>query len=505
MLGKKYLQPKVFTNFNLADRVPENNFYRRLKAALQLDFLYEKTKPYYGSCGQKSIDPTVFFKLMLIGYLENIVSDRELIRHCSMRLDILFFLDYDIDEELPWHSTLSRTRQLLPQALFEEVFDQVLSLCITAGMVAGYTQAVDSAYIKANASLDSLEQKQAMNTPKIYLKKVVEQDHELPPAEENHDDDYKYIMVNERKLKDIAAREKNWAAKQKRRPGGSNEKSKYLSNKLHYSPTDPQARVAVKPGKRRQLCYAAQLAVDTSHHVISHIQADFADRKDSQVLPTLLQNLQQRFSRHELKLRRLLADTAYSSGENYYLLEKYRIEGFIPAHGTYKQEKEGFTYDQKQDVWICSQGKKATFRRYYIERGNLVKRYYTKRKDCRDCPIKMACIGKQFEKKISKTAFQAQYERMISRVESKKGQVLKKKRQSTVEPVLGTLINFMGMRKVNTRGLGLAHKNFLLAAASYNLKKYLNFSRKLAQAKAQAMRTELSSLLETKFSYLNLN
>ena len=68
MLGKKRYQPKVFTNFNLADRVPENNFYRRLKAVLQLDFLYEKTKPYYGNCGQKSIDTIVFFKSMFKFY-----------------------------------------------------------------------------------------------------------------------------------------------------------------------------------------------------------------------------------------------------------------------------------------------------------------------------------------------------------------------------------------------------------------------------------------------------
>lgn len=97
MLGKKYYQPKLFTEFNLADRVPENNFYRRLKSVLDLRFLYEKTKPYYGSCGQKSIDPVVFFKLMLVGYLENIISDRQLIQHCSLRLDILYFLHYDID------------------------------------------------------------------------------------------------------------------------------------------------------------------------------------------------------------------------------------------------------------------------------------------------------------------------------------------------------------------------------------------------------------------------
>ena len=120
MQGKKYYQEKIFTSFQLSNHVPEYNFYRRLNAAIDLDFLYRKTCYYYGACGQKSIDPVVFFKLCLVGYLENLISDRKLIEHCRMRLDILFFLGYDIDEDLPWHSTLSRTRQLFPEALFEE-------------------------------------------------------------------------------------------------------------------------------------------------------------------------------------------------------------------------------------------------------------------------------------------------------------------------------------------------------------------------------------------------
>lgn len=191
-------------------------------------------------------------------------------------------------------------------------------------MVSGSTQAVDSAYVKANASLDSLEQKLPADTPKNHLKKVLEQDEnqsqnyseEEDNNEPEKDEDYKYISVNERKLKDIAAREKQWAERQKRKPGTHDSRSKFLSNKLHYSPTDPEARVAVKPGKRRQLCYAAQISVDTAHHVISHIQADFSDRKDCQILPALLQNLMQRLKKHDLKIDRLLADTGYSNGEN---------------------------------------------------------------------------------------------------------------------------------------------------------------------------------------------
>ena len=122
MQGKKQFLEKLFTSFQLSDRVPEDNFYRRLKGILDLGWLYKATKSYYGTEGQKSVDPVVFFKLMLIGYLENLGSDRRILTTVSIRLDMLYFLGYDIDEELPWHSTLSRTRQLYGEDLFKQLF-----------------------------------------------------------------------------------------------------------------------------------------------------------------------------------------------------------------------------------------------------------------------------------------------------------------------------------------------------------------------------------------------
>ncbi len=79
MQGVKIYQEKLFNSFRLSDHVPTANFYRGLKDILQLDFLYKETAVYYGKSGQRSIDPIVFFKLGLIGCLENIISDRKLI------------------------------------------------------------------------------------------------------------------------------------------------------------------------------------------------------------------------------------------------------------------------------------------------------------------------------------------------------------------------------------------------------------------------------------------
>lgn len=162
MQGRKQYAEKLFTTFQLSAHVPVDNFYRRLKESLDLQWLYKSTKSYYGREGQASIDPVVFFKLILVGYLENLGSDRKIIAHSKMRLDILFFLGYDLDEELPWHSTISRTRALYGEEVFKELFSKVLSLCVNKGMLSGRRQAIDSAYIKANASMDSLVEKRLL-------------------------------------------------------------------------------------------------------------------------------------------------------------------------------------------------------------------------------------------------------------------------------------------------------------------------------------------------------
>lgn len=173
MQGRKAFEEKLFTNFQLTDRVPPDNFYRRLSGTLDLRFLRKTTAHYYGTEGQESIDPVVFFKLILVGYLENLGSDRRIISTASMRLDILFFIGYNLDDPLPWHSTLSRTRQLYGEDVFKELFKKVLKLCIEKGMVSGRRQAVDSALIKANASMDSIAEKEIMQDADVFSDELI--------------------------------------------------------------------------------------------------------------------------------------------------------------------------------------------------------------------------------------------------------------------------------------------------------------------------------------------
>lgn len=480
MQGKKILQPKLFNSFNLADRIPEHNFYRRLKSVLHLDFLYNTTKPYYGSCGQKSLDPTVFFRLCLVGYLENIISDRQLIQHASLRMDILYFLDYDIDDELPWHSTVSRTRDMFPDILFTELFEHVLSLCINKGMVLGKTQAIDSAPVKANASMESLELKVPEEELEEHLSKVraMSQVDKKKLKENKARKEQQTLSASEGELKALESRTRNWDSKQENRPGARSKGAKYTSNQTHYSPSDPDARISIKPGKARKLNYHAQVAVDTANHVITSMEADFADKHDSRSLIGVVDPLVRRLKRQGLQVENILTDTGYSSGHNYSDMEQRGLNAYIPPHGTFKGGPDEFIYHEEEDYYECKNRKQARFRKIIIEKNREVRQYATRRADCRHCPFKEDCIGKGTEKRFKVVNHLKEYQRAINRVNSSKGQYYKRKRHSTVEPILGVLTQFMGMRKVYTRGIHNANKQFLMAAIAYNLKKYLKFETK---------------------------
>jgi len=509
MLGKKDYQEKLFLSFVLSQRVPENNFYRRLKKLLDLQFVRDMARPYYGTEGQKSIDPTVFFRLMLIGYLENIISDRQLIEHVSMRLDLLFFIDYDIDDPLPWHSTISRTRNMLPDAIFEETFERVLALCVKSGLVAGHTQAVDSAYIKANASLDSLEKKIPAEALHMHIKRIQEENTEKDEprrkaGKDKSTQDQKTLQASAKQLKDLDTHQQWFKDREGGQLGSQDHRARYLSNKTHYSPVDPDARVAVKPGKPRQMYYMSSMSVDIFHHVITHIRAIHADRKDSLNLIDLARQTQARLKRHQLHMDTLLADTGFSNGENYKYMEDNNIRGYIPVHGQYEGTRDGFTYEPRDDRWRCSQGKYATFKKIKYQKNQPEKHYRTTRVDCRDCPLASQCIGRSHEKQLRITLYKAEYDRALARSQTRKARYYKTLRQSTVEPVFGTLINFLGMRKINTRGIENANKVMLMAAIAYNLKKvlkYLGSIKRNIAVQSTALKTGINSCI---MNYFNL-
>jgi len=188
--------------------------------------------------------------------------------------------------------------------------------------------------------MESLVLKQPTSSTESHLQK---------PGVENQEKSGQYITAPDHQLKRLKKRQQRLNERPTGAIGSSNEKAQLVSNKTHYSLHDPDARISIKPGKARKLNYHCSLAVDTAKGVICHAQADFADGRDSKLLPSLVMQVQGRLRENGLLMQELLADTGYSNGSNYSLLEQQGIIGWIPVFGMYKPEIAGFPYDKEKD------------------------------------------------------------------------------------------------------------------------------------------------------------
>ena len=226
--------------------VPSDQFYHRLAKVVDLEFVRALVAPYYSHFGRPSLDPVVFFKLLLVTHFENITSDRKLIQTANLHLGIRYFLGYDLEQPFPCHSTISRTRQRIPSSVFEQCFSKVLDLCIKSRLVAGHTQALDSAYVKANASIHNRQPKHSS-----WLTLTAD------TVEANEAEKKTRISASAGRLKHI---HRYHSLIQQTAP---KKAGKLLSNLTHYSPTDADARISIKTGKQRMLSYMLSLGVDT--------------------------------------------------------------------------------------------------------------------------------------------------------------------------------------------------------------------------------------------------
>ena len=135
MLGRKDKNFKSLTAVSLEDLVPEDNFYRRVDACLDLQFVRHLVYGLYSSIGRPSIDPVVFFKLQLIAFFEDIRSERQLMETVNLNLAHRWYIGYDLDESVPDHSSLSKIRERYGLEIFQRFFEQIVELVIEAGFV----------------------------------------------------------------------------------------------------------------------------------------------------------------------------------------------------------------------------------------------------------------------------------------------------------------------------------------------------------------------------------
>src|SRR3954451_5909673 len=177
MMGSKDRVFAPLVNVSLEQLVPTDHFYRYLHRSLDLTFVRALVAPFYAAGGRPSVDPIVFFKLQLSMFFEGIRSERQLMRVVADRLSLRWYLGYDLSEPLPDHSSLTRIRERYGLESFRRFFESIVEQCLAAGLVWGQELYIDATKVAANASLDSLHPRFAIEAHLARLF-AAEDDHE---------------------------------------------------------------------------------------------------------------------------------------------------------------------------------------------------------------------------------------------------------------------------------------------------------------------------------------
>ena len=183
MMGSKARIFTPITAISLEELVPANHFYRHLDRVVDLSFVRDLVKETYAERRRPSLDPVVFFKLQLVMFFDDIRSERLLMQLVADLLSVRWYIGYNLDEPLPDHSSLTRIRERYGVELFQRFFEAIVDQCQQAGLVWGKELFVDATKVQANASLDSVKLRFAVDS---HLRELFSTGEEAEPGQPPH-------------------------------------------------------------------------------------------------------------------------------------------------------------------------------------------------------------------------------------------------------------------------------------------------------------------------------
>lgn len=187
MMGRQDTQMQMII-FDMDSMILDDHLLRQIKNTVNFDFIYEKAAPYYSNIGRTSIDPVILIKMLLIGYLYGIKSERRLEEEVSLNLAYRWFCDMDLMQKVPDHSVFSqnRKRRFKDSSIFREIFNEIVYQCIKSGAVSGTTGVADGSFLPANVSWEShYEAKEKIGCSTIkYLEELEKELSSMPGYKE---------------------------------------------------------------------------------------------------------------------------------------------------------------------------------------------------------------------------------------------------------------------------------------------------------------------------------
>jgi transposase len=438
MMGHHARSEALFYYFRLEDQVPENYLLRLIDKHISFEFVRERLRTSYSDSGRPSIDPELLLRILLIGYLYGISSERKLVEELRMHLAWRWFTGLGFDQEIPHHSTFSKNRhgRFQESKLFEELFEQIVRQCVEVGLVQGQHLSVDGSFVEANAAKESrisreqlAEAAQVNRSVRQYL---VELEETNPVAEPVHE-------------------------------------------QARVSTTDPDSTYATKGGTPARLGYYDNYLVDNHSCVIVGVQATAARMSQETVAA---QDMLIRFAQWQGRTpESVAADTTYGNGEFLQWLADRSITPYMRTRDSIHRKNspffgpDRFTYEPENNRYICPAGQPLNYGGR--SHRNHAWTYIGTRKRCGACSLRPQCTSAAFRCLV---IHQNEPARQRARELANTPEFAQAQRQrKKVEALFAELKNQIGLRRLRLRRLKFVREQFFLAAAAQNIKRLVRF------------------------------
>ena len=432
-------QGQFFYAFDLDKVVPSDHLVRQIDSILDLSWVHKELAPYYSHTGRPSIDPVLMIRMLIIGYVFAIRSERALCRDVQVNFAYRWFCGLSIEDKIPDHSAFSRARndRFRDSDIFRSVFERVVGACLGAGLVGGEGFAVDASLIVADAN-------KQRSIPGSEWSKELDAQEASRAAKE-------YLAT----LDDAAF------------GAASDVTPKFVS------PSDPAAQWTGAMRGPAFFAYADNYLIDVKFGVIMDVQASRAIRQaEVGAAKTMIERTEERFG---IKPTWLAADTAYGSGANLnWLVKDKKIAPHIPVIDKSKREdgtfsRDDFMFDKERNVYTCPAGKTLTTTGKLVNDGETLL-YLASTRDCRNCPLKAQCCPKTPFRRIPRSIYEEARDvaRTLAKTEAFERSRHDRKR---VEMLFAHLKRILRLGRLRLRGPRGAQFEFTLAAIAQNLRR----------------------------------
>jgi transposase len=470
LLGHKERLFDPIDGLTLDDLVPADHFYRHLERSLDLSFVRDLVAACYAPAGRPSIDPVVFFKLQLVLFFEGIRSERQLLALAADRLSVRWYLGYDLDETLPDHSSLTRIRDRYGIDIFRRFFEHIVAQCQQARLVWGRELYIDATKVEANADIDSLVPRFAVETHLRHL--FTESQAQMETAIDTPTPIPLPAGVSE--LDEPMHTRHDWLAALGRPDRAIVSGPYQRTSDFRVSTTDPDASPMRTGDGCTRLGYQDHYVVDGGRaRIILGVLVAPAEVQENQ--PALDLVWRARFRWH-LHLRQVTGDTKYGSAENIVALEDQHVRAYVPlsaaGHKPGRFADTDFHYDPVTDAYQCPGNVTLTFLSTCQRTRRRI--YEAPAAACRCCSLREQCTTSRRGRRVGRRFDEDYLDRVRGYQATEPYQKALRKRQVWVEPLFAEAKQWHGLERFRLRGLPKVNTEALLIATGQNLKRFLS-------------------------------